>query len=353
LFCLIVGREFLQINTILPRSTIKNAIFMKKYLLLLYISALSFACAKIDIQENTGNQQNTHEDSERNYYLSEPHGTVLIELAHEAELTTAFSVSVKKNPQAGILELTETGLYRYTPYASALVPANDHILFEINQKGHLSTFKANILFSHKSSLPCEGGAQTDTFSLRTDTVSLLSVRKNDIFCSPVRNENVKIFEQAKGGELAFSGDEIIYRPKNNFFGADKFIYSVREENGKMHFAEVFLQLKPALNPCRWELLPDNFSFKVSADSLGSEPALLNLPVFDNDQLCIEKTDWKSLKITMNPQKGSLKIDNMPDGQKKIGYIATFPLPLDDSFEYELCPKSGACQRVRVNLKVSQ
>lgn len=322
---------------------------MKKFLLLLYISALSFACAKIDIQENSGKPND--ENTERNYYLTEPHGTVLIELAHEAEMTAAFSVSVKKRPNAGNLELSESGLYRYRPFFSVAPPAGDSVLFEINQNGHLSIFKANILFTQKSTLPCEGGAQTDTFSLRTDTVSTLYIRKNDVFCSPVRRENVKIFEQTNGGELSFSGEELIYRPKDNFSGEDKFIYQVREENGKIHYAEVFLQLNPALNPCFWTLRPDEFSFRVSADSLGSEPALLNLPLFDNDELCIEKTDWSTFKITKAPKKGSLKVDNLPNERKKIGYVATFPLPLEDEFEYELCPKSGACQRVKVLINI--
>jgi hypothetical protein len=101
------------------------------------------------------------------------------------------------------------------------------------------------------------------------------------------------------------------------------------------------------------LKADNFTFKASNDSTGSEPTLINLPIFDNDKLCFEQTNWNSFKVSTLPNKGSLKIDKMYDGKLKISYIATFPLPLEDIFLYTLCKENGACQTVEVRVLINK
>ncbi len=56
---------------------------------------------------------------------------------------------------------------------------------------------------------------------------------------------VKIITQPKNGLISISNDAILYKPANDFLGADSFVYKIIDQNGKSSQATVKIQVKIA------------------------------------------------------------------------------------------------------------
>lgn len=305
------------------------------------------ACADVQLKEEE-KDPNSLTSLEREFFLLEKNSTVLIDAGDVLKSSGGFEVKIKSAPLKGRLETTESGLFRYEAKRD-IAPGKDFALFEIKEGSKKKQLKVFFNYLGHHALPCHAGAQTDFLTIRTDTSVKLNVLQNDFFCSP-EAKKLDIVEAPRNGTLTNEGLLFTYKAKEKAANHDRFVYKVSENNGNCHYAEVYLALNPTLNPCTWQLRNDEFSFKVSADSTGSEPTVLNLPIFENDELCFDKTNWDSFEIPVFPSKGSLKIDRTADGYK-VGYISTFPLPLEDFFYYKLCRKEGGCQTVKVIVKI--
>ncbi len=324
--------------------------FLRLFIFLLVLT-FAFSCAKVDIEESVP-QNHAAIAASKDFFLLGRESTVLIDFANELKATSPFRVSVTKLPSYGKLTLLENGIYRFAPYA-AIAPCRDMIEFEIEINGNIQKTQTYINFLGHTNLPCQAGSQTDHFDIRTDSASKLSILKNDFFCKSINLSSLTLIAMPEKGTLVAKENYFDFQPNPNVNGSDKFIYKICDEDGKCSLSEVYLHLNPSLNFCDWHLKTDDFTFKVSNDSTGSEPTLISLPIFDNDELCFEQTNWNSFKISALPTKGSLKIDKQHDGKVKISYIATFPLPLEDVFSYTMCKEKGACQTVQVRVRINQ
>lgn len=324
--------------------------FLRLFILLLVLT-FAFSCAKVDIEESAP-QNHAAIAMSKDFFLLGKESTVLIDFANELKATTPFRVSVTKLPAYGKLTLLENGIYRFEPSA-AISPCRDMIEFEIEINGNIQKTQTFINFLGHPNLPCQAGSQTDHFYIRTDSASKLQIFDNDFFCKEKNLNSLTLVDKPEKGTIVTKENYFEYHPNHNAIGSDSFIYKICDEDGKCSLSEVYLHLNPSLNFCDWHLKADDFIFKASNDSTGSEPTLINLPIFDNDELCFEQTNWNSFKISTLPTKGSLKIDKQHDGKLKISYIATFPLPLEDVFLYTMCKEKGTCQTVQVRVRINQ
>ena len=69
---------------------------------------------------------------------------------------------------------------------------------------------------------------------------------NDRYKNLTSFENqVKIITQPKNGLISISNDAILYKPTNDFLGADSFVYKIIDQNGKSSQATVKIQVEIA------------------------------------------------------------------------------------------------------------
>lgn len=106
-------------------------------------------------------------------------------------------------------------------------------------------------------------AENDHFSTQEDTPILIDVLANDYDPDENLNRNsLKIINQPQNGIASVQGEQIQYKPNNDFFGADQFTYAIFDETNLSDTAIVSIEVIATTDAPR----PQNDSIRIDENT---------------------------------------------------------------------------------------
>ncbi|MFK7768551.1 MAG: Ig-like domain-containing protein [Mariniblastus sp.] len=179
-------------------------------------------------------------------------------------------------------------------------------------------------------------AVADEFTTSEDTPFSGNVSTND--SDPDGDSNVfGTISKPDHGTLTWNPDgTFTYTPDSNFEGTDSFIYHATDVDGGVETAEVTI-IVTAVNDVP---VADDDSVTIDEDTSTT------IDVLDNDT----DPEMESLAVTIvsQPINGTVTVN--PDGS--VTYVPFDDFNGTDTFEYEVCDPSGACDTAVVTVLVT-
>ncbi|MCC6625225.1 MAG: tandem-95 repeat protein [Deltaproteobacteria bacterium] len=180
-------------------------------------------------------------------------------------------------------------------------------------------------------------AKDDLTTTPEDTGVLVVVLSNDVEVDGQDLSTNAILQAPSNGTAAINPDgTVLYTPRDNFVGPDAFIYQVCDPTGLCASATVLVEVTPVNDA------------PVAGDDARTTPSgtAVTVPVLANDS----DVDGDVLRVTrllLQPEKGTATV--LSDGS--IRYTPSAGASGTDSFSYEVCDPSDACDEAVVTITV--
>ncbi len=189
----------------------------------------------------------------------------------------------------------------------------------------------------------EDGAVSDEYSVSEDSqANILSVLDNDVV--PVNQEPKTVVEVStgdQGGTIGIVNDTTIsYTPAPNFFGTEKFTYTIRDATGQETSAPVTVNVTPTNDPPT----VNNDSFVLMVNSTDN-----TLDVLLNDTYLPDAPETLTISNVSTPnQGGSIQIS--PGGQDLV-YSPPADYVGQEMFTYTVSDGNGGTAEGVVNITI--
>ena len=177
-------------------------------------------------------------------------------------------------------------------------------------------------------------ARDDSATTPEDVPVSIPVLDNDVDGSG-EGLTVSGWTPPKHGTVSKSGDEVVYTPDPNYVGSDSFTYETIDGSGFIDEATVDVIVTPA----------NDGPIAMDDRATTPEDTRVTIPVLDND------SDPDGDRLTVS------KVTQPNDGVSGIrsdGTVLYLPDPGftgEDTFTYEVCDRSGACDEAEVVVTV--
>lgn len=327
------------VNARIP-SDMKLSTFRTGWVSLLLVSLL--ACDRIG--QDVAPTDADIDDTER---FALPDNKVAIDLTTLANLKSAATFSIARQPQSGTVSFAANGLLLYQPNTD-FVAGDDDFSVSATQSGvPLSVPVLVKMAADDEAVPCEGGALPDRVDTPTGQPVKVAVLKNDRVCDgAIDPATLRVVVKPKFGTVRIDGDAVIYTPTSGTVsGRDEFIYKICSDGGSRatcYMAPVVVVVGSPGRDCQVALHDDRVIYRhlFVTDSL-------IIPVLANDQLC---QGSRSLPVTITrvPTKGTaytLTRSSVQTIVYKPGVMAEGA----DNLMYQRCV-NGNCQQAVVRLQ---
>ena len=176
----------------------------------------------------------------------------------------------------------------------------------------------------------------DEFSTSEDTAVDGNVATNDSDLDGDAITFSAVTEPSNGALIWNTDGTFTYTPDAEFSGTDSFTYQTTDADGATETAEVTINVA-AVNDAP---IAENDNTTVAEDN----PVTINVLDNDNDP----ETETLSVTIVAQPVNGTVTVN--PDGS--VTYQPNGDFNGTDTFEYEICDPSGACDTAVVTVLVT-
>jgi large repetitive protein len=244
-------------------------------------------------------------------------------------------VEIISQPARGIVSLYEGRLLYFQPHQSASVGQET---FNITVGSN--TFAVNL--SLENNVACAPVAELDQFESKLNTATELNVLANDPIACSTNQVTLSVEIAPIGGIAQINNGKILYTPKQDFRGTDKFLYKVTENrSGAVAFASVLVSVgKETAAPCTFIVNEDYLQTPLNTEG--------NVNPAANDVLCLRDTGRIILKVITKPKHGTVRFENMG---LSLFYKPNQDFIGADSLLLEVCNSAGKCQVNKVNIQV--
>ncbi len=182
-------------------------------------------------------------------------------------------------------------------------------------------------------------AEDDTVTTKYNTPRPIAVLANDQDPDGGELNLVGIATQPQHGTVTIDGRNIIYEPKVNYFGTDKFTYTISDRQGQEDTATINVTIEKPLN-------------KVPQANPDAEKTSyfesVNIQVLENDQ----DPDGDSIKIS-NFTQGENGNVSFANDQKSLIYQPNRGFSGEDRFTYTIQDTGGGTANAKVTITVAQ
>jgi hypothetical protein len=143
----------------------------------------------------------------------------------------------------------------------------------------------------------------------------------------------------QGGSVSSSGGSATYTPPANFFGTDRFTYTLADSGGSSATGTVTVIVKSVNDP------------PIAAEDRATtnEDSPIAIDVLANDEDVDDKLDPAMVQVIAAPANGTVTGDQRTG---KITYSPKANFFGVDSFIYQICDPNGACASARVSVTIA-
>jgi VCBS repeat-containing protein len=245
------------------------------------------------------------------------------------------SVTVLTGPSSGSTSVNPDGSIDYTPDADYF--GSDSFTYRVcDFAGSCDTATVDVTVNAVNDPP---DAADDTDSVAEDGSVTIDVLTNDTDVDDgLDPSSVTVTVPPANGSIVVNPDGTIdYTPNPDFYGSDSFTYEVCDDTGVCDSATVDVTVTPVNDP------------PVAVDDSESvnEDASVTVDVLGNDSDVDDGLDPASVTVLTGPSSGSTSVN--PDGS--IDYTPDPDYFGSDSFTYEVCDLTGACDTATVDITV--
>ncbi len=239
------------------------------------------------------------------------------------------------DPANGTLVNNGDGSFTYVPNANFF--GTDTFVYEVcDTDGACATSEVSFFVAAVNDPPVAGD---DGATLPEDGAAVIAVLGNDgDLDGNLDPASLSIVSGPAHGTVTVNPDgTITYTPAANYHGADSVTYQVCDRDGLCATATVYLQVTPVNDP------------PVATDDAATLPedTRIALIVAANDSDVDGDLDLASAEVLSGPAHGTVT-DN---GDGTFTYVPAPNYSGSDSFSYQLCDTSGACDTATVALTV--
>ena len=253
------------------------------------------------------------------------------------ELAGEVAYKIINGPLNGNASFDDQGMIAYQP--SQDFYGRDSIHYLITYPSGTSSF-AELLIEVKNTND-RPVAVDDIYEMLEDGgVIRLDILANDS-SGPDPNETLSLYAakpSENDGEVTMDGNEILYRPAENFSGQDSFLYSIRDSGGQLSEARVSLEIVAVNDP------PTAISDVIEIDQ-GTERIRVN--VLSNDTAFPDKEErLRVFSVTQGAHGGEVLIED-----HEVFYSPIPRFTGVDRFEYSIEDGNGGVSRATVTVNV--
>jgi len=244
-------------------------------------------------------------------------------------------VEIISQPARGIVSLYEGRLLYFQPHQSASVGQET---FNITVGSN--TFAVNL--SLENNVACAPVAELDQFESKLNTATELNVLANDPIACSTNQVTLSVEIEPIGGIAQVVNGKILYTPKQDFRGTDKFLYKVTENrSGAAAYASVLVSVgKESAGPCNFIVQEDMLTAIINSES-GINPLV-------NDDICVAAGNQIQLSIATAPQNGTTRFDN---NGLSLFYKPNSNFVGQDVLELNVCRAPNDCKKSKVQITV--